>query len=487
MANISFDVTSIADYQRFLQVKLLPRYRVRGRQAEFPDEYADRLGVDVEPVRSGRYDPVLGLFDYQRDIVRMAIDKRKFAIFAECGLGKTLMELEYARHVASQLPDGQCVLIVAPLMVVRQTIEEAEKFYGRTLEIEQVASSKLTAFLADKEGCRIGVTNYEALKDTVPQGRLGALILDESSALKAQYGKWSGECLRLGSGLDWKLCLTGTPAPNDRIEFANHAVFLDAFQSANAFLATFFVNRGETSERWELKAHAIKPFYRSLSHWSIFLTNPATYGWKDNVSIVPPIHVHIHDIDLGDEINKQVQGITGTFFPVNLGGITKRTKLAKLAKGKGSPKPAFIRQLVESWPDESTIIWCRHNDEQARLEAEFPGAASIEGSTPYETRHKLIDEFKSGQRRVLISKARVLGFGLNLQVATRQVFSGIQDSYEEFWQAVKRSNRIGSTKPLNVHIPISEVERPMMDTVLSKAARVDADTKIQEEMFRDAR
>jgi hypothetical protein len=292
--------------------------------------------------------------------------------------------------------------------------------------------------------------------------------------------------LRLGAGVPYKLALTGTPAPNDRIEYANHAVFLDAFPNVNSFLARFFVNRGQTNERWELKPHALRPFYRALSHWCIFLTDPSTYGWKDNVSTIPPIHVHIHDVDLSAEQNKAIQGETGQLFVTSLGGITSRAKLSRMAKCDRTTKPAFIRDLIASWPDESTLVWCKYNDEQDMLAEVIPGAASIDGSTPPEERQRLVDDFKAGRVRVLISKPKILGFGLNLQVCTRQVFSGLQDSYEEYYQAVKRSNRVGSTRPLNVHIPITEVERPMVDNVLRKSRRVDADTREQEAMFRES-
>jgi hypothetical protein len=304
--------------------------------------------------------------------------------------------------------------------------------------------------------------------------------------LKSHYGKWGQVCLRLGSGVPWKLALTGTPAPNDRIEYANHAVFLDAFPNVNAFLARFFVNRGQTNERWELKPHALRPFYRALSHWCVFLTDPSTYGWKDNVSTIPPIHVHIHDVDLSAEQEKAIQGETGQLFVTNLGGITSRAKLSRMAKCDRTTKPAFIRDMIASWPDESTLVWCKYNDEQDMLAETIPGAASIDGSTPPEERQRIVDDFKAGRVRVLISKPKILGFGLNLQICTRQVFSGLQDSYEEYYQAVKRSNRVGSTRPLNVHIPITDVERPMVENVLRKARRVDADTREQEAMFRES-
>jgi superfamily II DNA or RNA helicase len=480
--NIYLDDT-LDSYRTFLRIKSLPRYEIHGRMAVVPDEYAETLGVQTHVATVADYVPSQWLFDYQRDIVATAIRKRKYAIFADCGLGKTPMLLEFARYVRSVQPKP--VLIVSPLMVVRQTMDECQKFYGDSLPIEQVSAKDLAKWLRTPGG-RLGITNYDALRDDTPQGNLGGLILDESSMLKSHYGKWGQVCLRLGAGLDWKLALTGTPAPNDRIEYANHAVFLDAFPNVNSFLARFFINRGQTNERWELKPHALRPFYKALSHWCIFLTDPSTYGWKDNVHNIPPIRVHIHDVRLSDKQEREVQQSTGQLFVTNLGGITTRSKLSRMAKCESSTKPQYIADMVRSWPDESTLVWCRYNDEQRALEAVLPEAASIDGNTPQDERQRIVDDFKSGRVRVLLSKPKILGFGLNLQVCTRQVFSGLQDSYEEYYQAVKRSNRIGSTKPLNVHIPVSDVERPMVENVLRKARRVEADTREQEAMFKDA-
>jgi superfamily II DNA or RNA helicase len=475
---------SLDSYRVFLRIKTLPRYEIHGRLAWFPDEYADAIGVAADKPKLAGYEPKPGLFDYQAAIVGMAVQKQRFAIFADCGLGKTLMLLEFARHVREAVRDKP-VLIVSPLMVVQQTVAEAEKFYGDTLPIEQVAAKDLAKWMK-KPGGRLGITNYDALRDDTPDGDLGGLILDESSMLKSHYGKWGQVCLRMGAGVPWKLALTGTPAPNDRIEYANHAVFLDAFPNVNSFLAKFFINRGQTQERWELKPHALRPFYRALSHWCIFLTDPSTYGWKDNVHSIPPIHVHIDDVRLSEAQEQAVRNVTGQLFVTELGGITTRAKLSRMAKCESSEKPQYIVDMVREWPTESTIIWCRYNDEQDMLARMLPEAASIDGKTPQDERQRLVDEFKSGRIKVLITKPKILGFGLNLQVCTRQVFSGLQDSYEEYYQAVKRSNRVGSSRPLNVHIPVTDIERPMVENVLRKARRVEADTREQEAMFRDA-
>lgn len=475
---------TIEDYQRFLKIKSLPRYEITGRMATVPDEYADLIGMKPAKSRKKQYAPRDGLFDYQRDIVKLAISRKRFAIFADCGLGKTFMLLEFARHAAAV--QDKPILIVSPLMVVNQTAQEAANFYGSDLPIDIVPAKGLSSWLTGGNQNKIGITNYDALKDDTPDGTIGGLILDESSMLKSHYGKWGQICLRLGKGVEWKLAATGTPAPNDRIEYANHAVFVDAFPNVNAFLARYFINKGQTSERWILKPHALRPFYRALSHWSIFLTDPSTYGWQDNVRSIPPINVTIHDVRLSDEQEQAVQQQTGQLFVTNLGGITTRSRLSRLAKCESSPKPKFIADLVASWPDESTIIWCKYNDEQRAVEAVIPSAESIDGATKQEDRERIVEDFKEGRVKTLITKPKILGFGLNLQVCTRQVFSGLQDSYEEYYQAVKRSNRVGSTKPLNVHIPVSDVERPMVENVLRKARRVEADTREQEDIFRES-
>ncbi len=484
--DLSFDKP--ADYAMFLKIKALPAYRFTGRSAWFPDEYAERLGVKVRKRKDANYEPSPFLFDYQADISRLAIRKERFAVFAQPGLGKTLIAGELVKHILRTLPAKKCILWTSPLMVVEQSVDELVKFYGEGMRPEIVSSRDLPKWLA--KGSGFGITNYEAIVDGLPSDRIAAIVGDETGMMKSHYGAWGTRLIKMGKGVRWKLCLTGTPAPNDRIEFANHAVFLDRFPTVNAFLAKFFVNRGMTGERWELKPHALRPFYRSLSDWCIFLSDPAVYGWKDNTDTIPPLHVEVLDVDLTEAQADAVQRETGDLYG-QPGGITSRAKLARIAKGIGkngqkgeTNKPEFIRRLVESWPD-STIVWCKYNAEQEQIAALFPGCANISGDTPHEERRTLIDDFKAGRRKVMVSKPKILGLGLNLQVCTRMVFSTCQDSYDEFWQAVKRANRIGSTEPLRVYLPVTDVERPMMENVLRKAKMIEADTHEQEVMFNE--
>lgn len=484
---LTLDTSSVADYAKFLQIKQLPRYSCIGTTMEFPDEYAALIGMCADSATKIEYLPHPRLFDYQRDIARTALAKRKYCVFADCGLGKTAIITEFCRNVHSNL--GGRVLIVSPLMVVGQTTDEYKQWYDEEMQI--VPARDLALWLKEGEG--IAITNYDAINDSLPESKLSGLILDESSMLKSHYGAWGTRLIEMGRGVPYKLCCTGTPAPNDRIEYANHAVFMDAFPTVNSFLARFFVNRGQTSERWELKKHALAPFYRSLSHWAIFLTNPATYGWKDNCGTLPPIRVHAEDVRSTKAQRDAFMESEKSLFVNEAGGIGSRGRIARIGKGFHdgkrieTNKTRHIVDLIASWPTESTIVWCKYNGEQDEIAKAIPDCGNIVGSTPLAERMEIIRRFKAGEIRVLVSKPKILGFGLNLQIATRQVFSGLQDSYEEFYQAVKRSNRYGSTRPLNVHIPVTEFEAPMVDNVLRKAKRVQQDTEEQERIFKEYR
>ena len=492
-SEITVDLNSVDDYRTFLKVKQLPAWRAVGRSLWFPSEYRHAIGIDdgtQDAIESTGNLPSM-MFDYQRDICELALRKKKFAVFADCGLGKSLILLAYAREVAERIGRDRKVLILTPPMVVPQLIEESSKFLGDTLQVEHVKAAGLQKWLSG-DGSQVGITNYEALKKTTRAGKLGAMVLDESSVLKSHYGNYAGICLDLGRGLEYKLCCTGTPAPNDRIEYANHAVFLDRFPNVNSFLATFFINRGQTQERWVLKPHALKPFYRSLSDWCIFLTDPAVYGWQDNCSTLPPINVEIEHVELTKQQRDWISRELGSLIATRAGGITKRSAYGQVSKGhwKGerfdTNKPGYIRDRIASWQDtESTLVWCLYDHEQQSVSDAIGDCESLSGSTSVRDRIKSVDRFKAGECATLISKPRILGFGLNLQVATRQVFSGLQDSYESYYQCVKRSNRIGSKRPLNVHIPVTELEEPMVENVLRKADRVESDTLEQEQLFRE--
>lgn len=473
------------DYETLLRAKQLPRYEVRGSWLIFPDEYAEIMGVSERHQSFSEYDPAPFLFDYQEYFAEVAVAKKRFSLFWDCGLGKTAVQLEFARHCSEVLPPSQKVLIVTWMMIIPQFLEEVERFYGSGMKVEQVPSGGLADWL--KGDGRIGITNWDTFKKPVKPGDLGAVVADETSILKNSYGTIGRNFLECTKQVEWKLGGTGTPAPNDCHEYANHAVMAGACKTSSEFYGRYFVNRGQTNNRWELREHAKGNFYRELSHWSVFLNNPATYGFTDNVGTLPPIHVHIDDVELTKQQEEMAYSNQGMLFGVSAGGIVDRARMSKL--GKGLSKHGRIKtnkvDAIKRLAKGPSIIWCLYNDEQAMMEEAFPGAASIKGTTPVERRIELVEDFKSGAVDVLISKPKILGFGLNLQRCERMIFSGLQDSYESYYQAVKRANRIGSTKPLHVHIPVTEIERPMIETVLRKADRIHRETALQEQLFRE--
>lgn len=487
------DMRNVDDYRKFLVIKSLPQRRFVGRMAYYPDEYASIVeGRKARASKSRDFVPPDFLFDYQKDIAAMAIRKRKYAVFAEPGYGKTLIDYCFARHVLAVTPKRKKVLIVCPLMVVHQMVDEWNKFFPGECPLDIVRAANLPAWTRG-DGGRFGITNFESITDKVEQGNLAGLIISESSMLKSHYGKWATRLIEIGKGLEWKLCETGTPAPNDRIEYANHAVFLDQSPTVNAYLAKYFVNKGMTGEHWELKPHAEKWFYKDMSHWCIFLSNPATYGWKDNVNTLPTIHTHMHQIELTESQQAAAMREGGSLFAGASGGFVSRQRMAQIAKGQTKQgridtlKPEFIKGMVDSWPTESTIIWCKYNPEQEHLASIMPQAASISGDTPEEDRIRLIKAYQASEVKTLITKPKVAGFGLNLQVTSRMIFSTLQDSYEEYWQAVKRGNRVGSKHDLHVHIPFTEIEWPMIQNVMDKAGRINDDTRKQELTFKESR
>jgi len=235
---LTLNTNDIGDYRKFIAIRSLPVFRFSGSDAIIPDEYADRILGGKSPVSMRTdYTPSSFLFDYQRGIAEMAIRRQKFAAFVECGLGKTLIMLEFARHAEANA-SGRPVLLVSPLMVIPQTLAEARRFYPE-MPIQQIASADLQEWLSNGSG--LGIVNYEALTQELDPGRLAGIVVDESSMLKSHYGKWGTRVLELAGQCEWRLALTGTPAPNDRIEYANHAVFCGACKTVNEFLARYFV------------------------------------------------------------------------------------------------------------------------------------------------------------------------------------------------------------------------------------------------------
>ncbi len=384
------------------------------------------------------------LFPFQRDLVRWAVAKGRCALFCDTGLGKTIMQAEWARLI------GEPTLILAPLSVATQTVTIVRDVLG--MEIQQARrQSEATG--------RIVVTNYE-MAGHFDQSNYGAVILDESSVLKAIDGATRRTLTNMFSDTPYKLCCTATPAPNDITEIANHAEFLGIATRAN-MLSRFFLHdsNGRTTEGWRLKRHAEEPFFRWLASWGMSVRKPSDIGHSDAGYDLPPLEIVPEFVDA-----RYVP--PGQIFNLGLKGIGDR------AKARRATVDARVHRAAEivNGNDDQWIVWCGLNDEGRKLHGLIPGSVLVEGSHSPEAKASAIADFQSGLRRVLITKPRIAGFGLNLQNAHRLIFVGLSDSWESYYQCIRRCYRFGQHSPVTAHIVLSDAEEPIYENVMRKEA-----------------
>jgi len=376
------------------------------------------------------------LFPFQRDLTRWAIRKGRAAIFADTGLGKTYMALEWARLL------GQRTLILAPLSVARQTARLAQNI-GITVDYVRDQSEVKSNF---------SVTNYEMLDHFIPDD-FGAVVLDESSILKGLNSKTRQKLFDMFARTPYRLCCTATPAPNDIAEIANHAEFL-GIMPRSEMLASFFVH---DDEGWRLRGHAEKPFFRWLASWGMSVKKPSDLGYDDDGFILPALNVSPVFVETGYRPSNQLM-FTG------LSGIGDR---AAVRKGTIGAKVQRVADLVNGG-DGQWIVWCGLNDESHAITKAIDGVMEIEGSDSLEYKISTIEAFQDGQFKTLITKAKIAGFGLNLQNCHNMVFCGLNDSWEGYYQCVRRCYRFGQQYPVNVHIVLADVEEEIYRNVMEK-------------------
>lgn len=391
---------------------------------------APTSGIEVEPSAIHSM-----LFDFQRDLTRFALRKGRAAIFADAGLGKTLMQLEWARLT------GKRALIVAPLSVARQTVREAMKI---NIEAQYVRCD--TGF----EG--INVTNYEMI-DHFDPARFDAVVLDESSILKALDGKTRSKLISMFADTKYKLCCTATPAPNDISEIANHAEFL-GIMSRTEMLATFFVH---DDNGWRLKGHAEQAFYKWMASWGMSIRRPSDLGYNDDGFILPELTIDpvFVETDYRPE---------GALFAGKLKGIQDRSAVRKATIDE---RADAVADMVNSDTDQ-WIIWCGLNSEANKLAKLIPDAVNVEGSQSPDSKTAALESFQDGVFRVLITKPKIAGFGMNFQNAHKMAFAGLSDSWESYYQCIRRCWRFGQKHPVTAKIVLSEAETDIWENVKRK-------------------
>jgi hypothetical protein len=390
------------------------------------------------------------LFPFQRDIVAWALRRGRAALFAGTGLGKSLMELAWGDAIHRST--GGDILLLTPLAVAAQMVREADKFGIPARHVRT----------PDECGPGINVTNYAKL-DRFDLSRFTAIILDESSILKAQDGKTRTALIEACRTVPFRLAATATPAPNDFMELGNHAEFLGAMSYAE-MLAMFFVHDGGEVQKWRLKGHAESEFWRWLCSWAVMLRKPSDLGYEDGAFALPPLYTHQHTVAV--EYRPDME--TGLLFPVEASSMPERIA-ARRSTMRERVDAALA--IVTARPTKPWVVWCQTNAEQDALKRAFGELAiSIYGSLTEEEKELRHEAWLRGEAPILLTKCSIFGYGLNWQRCRDTVFVGLNDSFEQVFQAVRRFWRFGQTEPVNVHFVASEIEGAVVANLRRKEA-----------------
>jgi superfamily II DNA or RNA helicase len=376
------------------------------------------------------------LYEWQDAIVRWAVRKGRSAIFADCGLGKSFMQISWAS--AMDVP----TLFLAPLCVAEQTVREAAKL-GIVLKYARDSHDAGTS--------QFVITNYERL-DKFDVSRYGAVVLDESSILKSFDGKTRTKLIETFADTPYRLCCTATPSPNDISELANHAEFLGLMTRAE-FLATWFIH---DDAGWRMKKHAVQPFYRWLASWAVAVSKPSDLGYDDGGFALPPLTI--------SDVVLDCEHAGDALFPeLGVKGIQGRLSARRASLEDRVSTVATMTGDRNQW-----LLWCGLNEESNALARAIPDSVEVQGSDDYAEKVGAVQSFIAGDIRVLVTKAKILGFGMNFQHCHHMAFVGLGDSYETYYQCIRRCWRYGQSKPVDVSIVVSDAERGIVENVRRK-------------------
>ena len=376
------------------------------------------------------------LFDFQKFAVKTALNKGRFALFFDCGLGKTLMQLSWSESVFNET--NKKVLILAPLAVVEQTKDEAIKF-GISL------------------GC-FDITNYDQLKNIENINQYAGVVLDESSILKGRDGKLSSLIIETFKNTPYKLACTATPSPNDHMELGQHSEFLGAMGYLE-MLAMYFVHDGGETSKWRLRKHAKDPFWKYVCTWSMACDKPDTLGFCHNGYNLPEIEFIEHIIE--------VENNTQSLFA---DAAVSATDLHKDLNRSFDKRIEKTLELVNS-NDSQWIVWGLKNSETDSLSKLLENSINVQGSDSPEYKAKHLNGFAKNQFKTLITKTSIASFGMNYQQCSQMVFMSYDFKFEAFYQAVRRCYRFGQKNKVFVHILIPESQSNVRQTILDKQER----------------
>jgi hypothetical protein len=389
------------------------------------------------------------LKDHQRIGVEAALRRGRAALFYDTGLGKTLMQLEWARCVHEHT--GGPVLIMAPLAVAGQTVKEGQRF---GIDVTRLRG------LGDVVGPGVNIINYDRLEHVTPE-QFAGVVLDESSILKNFAGATKNALVSAFAGTPYRLCCTATPAPNDYMEIGNHSEFLGLLPM-NEMLQRWFINdTSEASQSWRLKGHAVASFWDWVASWGMCVSLPSDIGCDDDGYDLPELRTRRHIVasDVEQDAGEMLFRMP-VMSATEMHGEKRRSVVTRAAK---------VASLVGAEPREPWLIWCDTDYEADALKAALPDAVEVRGSMTIADKERRLDAFSDGRTRVLITKPTVAGFGMNWQHCARIAFAGVSYSYEKYYQAIRRCWRFGQTRPVEVHVVMGETEATVWATVSRKA------------------
>lgn len=379
------------------------------------------------------------LFDFQRDIVRWALRRGRAAVFAQTGLGKSLIELSWAQAIWQST--GKNVLILAPLAVASQMVREGEKF-GIPAKIAATGDDVVDG---------ITVTNYQKLRH-FDLDKFAGVVLDESSILKSFDGKTRTYLIERCKNIPFRLAATATPAPNDFMELGNHAEFLGVM-SHTGMLSTFFVHDNGDTSKWRIKGHAQDEFWVWMCSWSVLIRKPSDLGYDDGKYDLPPL--------------SQVQHAVAADGPV------AKTLAERRRAARESLEDRVAAAVGITPMDRPFVWWANLNAEAELLSRLIPGAVEVRGSDKEAVKEERLRAFSAGEIRTLITKPKIAGFGMNWQHCADTGFVGLSDSFEQVYQAIRRFWRFGQTKPVSAHFVYAETEGDVLENLRRKEAEAE--------------
>lgn len=439
---IPININTMDGYETFIKCKRLPKYKIVGNNV-ITDVLSYNYVFGGEKMQTITHNSIGSEFDYQLYVTEKALEREKYAFFADCGLGKTVVEMCFAHTISDKTKSKS--LILCPLAVMEDQQRECERLYGYRMSNLRKESWKTD----------VAIINYEAMRE-IDMRNVNCLVLDESSILKNGDGAIRRYLTEMVHNIKYRLACSATPSPNEQTEYGTHAVWLDISSTLKEYYSRYFRKDGT---KWIMKAHAKDAFYQNLSSWACYIQSPSSLGFEKGAELDNEPNYIIQQSFCDQKYMPE-----GQLFSSSISLKDGSRIFTKLRSDKTQKR--FV-DAVKAIENRRSIIWAYRNAEEDMFRKEL-NCKVINGGTPVEKRVEIMDAFRKGEIKHLISKPQVLGFGVNLPEAEAHLFSGYNFSFESFYQCVRRSHRYGRKGVLDVIVPVTEAEYPIWEILKTK-------------------